>query len=411
MAANIKKNMVYLHFVMYNFDEITDRSGSNAIKIDSLESEFGRKDLMPMWIADMDWATPDFILDALRRRMEQPVFGYTHIPDNYFDVVSKWVDGLLGWKVNPEHIRYIPGIVKGIAFAERCFLGKDDKVIIQPPVYHPFRIVTENLGHRYIANPLIPVYDSDGFLCDYRMDFDGLEECCRDSQSRMLILSNPHNPGGVCWSRETLRKVAEICTEYGVLVISDEIHGEMAFCDHAPYASVCKEAAMNSISFLAPSKTFNIAGIVSSYCIIPDEKIRDRFFKYIADCEIDCPSIFSIEATLAAYTKGARWRKEMMEYLRGNIDFTEQYLRKNIPQIRGMRPQASFLVWLDCRKLGLAQERLVDLFVNGAGLALNDGTMFGIQGTGFMRMNIGCPRATIEKALERLKTAINKLNA
>lgn len=390
---------------MYNFDEIIDRSRSGCIKTEALEKTFGRKDITPLWIADMDWATPDFIVEALRKRMEHPIFGYTGVPQNYYPTISSWVENLLGWKVDPANIRYIPGIVKGIAFAERCFLKEGDKVIIQPPVYHPFRITTEKLGFEVVNNPLVPVYDKDGFLTDYNMDFEGLEKCI-DGKCRMLILANPHNPGGVCWSRETLTRLAGICKKHGILVVSDEIHGEMAFCQHSPFASVCPEAADVSISFLAPSKTFNIAGIVSSYCIIQNEDIRKRFFKYVEDCEIDCPSIFSIEATMAAYTKGAQWRRAMMDYLKGNIDFVDSWLRKNIPTVRAMRPQASFLIWLDCRKLGLEQKDLVDLFVNKARLALNDGQMFGEEGRGFMRLNAGCPRSVLEQSLEKLKKAL-----
>lgn len=393
---------------MYDFDKIIDRRGSGCIKTDCLKDNFGREDIMPLWIADMDWETPDFVVDALKKRLEHPIFGYPHTPDDYFPMIAAWVKDLLGWEVNPEHIRYIPGIVKGIAFAQHCFLNPEDKVIIQPPVYHPFRITTENLGHEVVYNPLIPVLDKDGFVCDYKMDFEGLENSI-DEHCKMLVLCNPHNPGGVCWSKETLIRLADICDRHGIMVISDEIHGEMAFCEHSPYASVSEKAARNSISFLAPSKTFNLAGIVSSYCIIPDPEVRAKFFKYIEDCEIDYANIFSVVATQAAYTKGHQWRKEMMAYLSGNFDFVEEYLRTNIPQIRSMRPQASFLMWLDCRKLGLSHDALIDLFVNKAGLGLNDGAMFGKEGEGFMRLNVGCPRAIVKEALDRLAAAVKAL--
>lgn len=395
---------------MYDFDKIIDRSGSCCIKADCLKETFGRDDIIPMWVADMDWETPDFIVDALRKRLEHPVFGYPHTPDDYFTIIASWVKEVHNWEVDPEHIRYIPGIVKGISFAQRCFLKPEDKVIIQPPVYHPFRITSENLGHEILYNPLIPVYDEDGFLCDYRMDLEGLEKSI-DERCKMLVLCNPHNPGGVCWNRETLINLAKICHRHEILVISDEIHSEIAFQPHVPFASVCEEAAMNSISFLAPSKTFNIAGIVSSYCIIKNEDIRRKFFKYLEDSELDYANIFSVVATQAAYTKGAQWRREMMDYLQGNFDFVEGYLKEYIPQIRSMRPQASFLMWLDCRKLGLSHEQLVDLFVNKARLGLNDGEMFGREGAGFMRLNVGCPEATVKEALDRLKEAVNNLQS
>lgn len=393
---------------MYNFDEIIDRRGSGCVKYDLLEETFGHSGITPLWVADMDWRTPDFIIDALHDRISHPVMGYGYIPKDYFSMISDWVRYLHGWETNPAHIRYIPGIVKGIAFAERCFLSPGDKVIIQPPVYHPFRIVTQKCGFEVVNNPLIPVYDEDGFLCDYRMDLEGLEKCI-DERCRMLILANPHNPGGVCWSDGTLRELASICDRHGIIVISDEIHGEMAFHHHSPYASLSEEAARGSITFMAPSKTFNIAGIVSSYCIVPDKDIREKFFAWLESAELDSPSIFSIVATTAAYTHGKQWREEMMTYLKAGIDRVDGYLRHDIPMIRAMHPQASFLIWLDCRRLGLDGRGLTGLFVNKAGLALNEGSMFGPGGEGFMRLNAGCPHSILEKSLLSLKNAIDRL--
>lgn len=393
---------------MHNFDEIIDRSASGCVKYTALKSLFGREDLIPLWVADMDWATPDFIVDAMRERMEHPVFGYTSIPDDYFPMISGWVKDLLGWQTDPAHIRYIPGIVKGIGFAEHCFLKPGDKVIIQPPVYHPFRIVTEKCGCIPVNNPLIPHYDAEGYLAGYDMDLDGLEKII-DDKCRMLILANPHNPAGICWGKETLQRLAHICAEHGILVISDEIHGEMAFKEHAPYASVSEEAAMNSISFLAPSKTFNIAGIVSSYCIVPDPAVREKFFGYLESAEIDSPSIMSIVATQAAYRNGAAWRLQMLDYVKSNVDFVCSFLKERVPGIRALRPEASFLVWLDCRKLGLSHDELISLFVDKARIALNDGAMFGKEGEGFMRLNVGCPRSILEKALEALAGAVASL--
>lgn len=393
---------------MSEFDEIIDRSTSGCVKYSALKNLFGREDIIPLWVADMDWNTPGFIVEAMKERLAHPIFGYTSIPDSYFPMIAGWVKDLLDWQVDPSHIRYIPGIVKGIGFAERCFLQPGDKVIIQPPVYHPFRIVTENCGCQPVYNPLLPRYDEEGYLVGYDMDFDGLESVI-DDKCRMLILANPHNPAGVCWSRETLQRLASICAKHGILVISDEIHGEMAFTGHAPYASVSPEAAANSISFLAPSKTFNIAGIVSSYCIVPDPAVREKFFAFLSSCEIDSPSIMSIVATEAAYTKGAAWRREMLEYVSGNIDFVCGFLKDNVPGIRALRPQASFLIWLDCRKLGLSHDELISLFVDKARIGLNDGAMFGAEGEGFMRLNVGCPRSILETAMKQLAAAVATL--
>lgn len=395
--------------LMYNFDEVIDRKNTGCIKYDYLAKTFGRDDVNPLWIADMDFRTPDFIVEALQQRLDHPIFGYPATPDDYFRTISEWVGNLHGWKVNPDHIRYIPGIVKGIAFAERCFLEKGDKVIIQPPVYHPFRNTTCACGFEVVENPLIPEYDGDGFLVGYKVDFAGLEHACADPRARMLVLSNPHNPCGIAWDLATLQAIADITSRNGVIVLSDEIHGEMVLNGerHLPFASVSAQAADSSIVFMAPSKTFNIAGIVSSYCIIENETLRDRFFKYIAACEIDFPSIFSTTATLAAYRYGLGWRNEMLSYVKGNIEFVDKWTRGHIPSVRVVRPQASFLVWLDCRKLGLSHDGLIDLFVNKAKLGLNDGAMFGAEGSGFMRLNVGCPRSILEKALDSLEKAIN----
>lgn len=414
MGANIRKNMTNFasdqQFIgMYNFDEVIERRGSSCLKYDALEERYGRADLIPLWVADMDFKTPDFIVDALRRRLDHPIFGYT-MKGDYFSVLASWVEKLHGWSVKPEEICYIPGIVKGIGLAQRCFLSPGDQVIIQPPVYHPFRLVPQACGFEVVNNPLIPVYDSEGFLQSYEMDFEGLERLI-GPRTKMLVLSNPHNPCGICFPKETLAQLAEICCRRGVIVVSDEIHAEMVLGGkrHIPFASASEDAALCSISFMAPSKTFNIAGIVSSYCIIKNAELRDKFFNYLGACELEDPTIFALEATRAAYSEqGLAWREEMLAYVEGNIDFVCEWFAGNLPEIHPVRPQASFLVWLDCRKLALEQKDLVDLFVNKAGLALNDGAMFGPGGEGYMRLNIACPRSLLATALSQLKSAMGK---
>ena len=412
MGANIRKNMTNFasdqQFIgMYNFDEVIERRGSSCLKYDALEERYGRADLIPLWVADMDFKTPDFIVEALRRRLDHPIFGYT-MKGDYFSVLASWVEKLHGWSVKPEEMCYIPGIVKGIGLAQRCFLSPGDQVIIQPPVYHPFRLVPQACGFEVVNNPLIPVYDSEGFLQSYEMDFEGLERLI-GPRTKMLVLSNPHNPCGICFPKETLAQLAEICCRRGVIVVSDEIHAEMVLGGkrHIPFASVSEDAALCSISFMAPSKTFNIAGIVSSYCIIKNAELREKFFNYLGACELEDPTIFALEATRAAYSEqGLAWRKEMLTYVEGNIDFVCEWFAGNLPEIHPVRPQASFLVWLDCRKLALEQKDLVDLFVNKAGLALNDGAMFGPGGEGYMRLNIACPRSLLATALSQLKSAL-----
>ncbi len=393
---------------MYDFDEVIPRRGSRCIKYDTLAKTFGRGDLNPLWVADMDFRTPDFILEALRRRLDHPVLGYPDTGDDYFEVVSAWVERLHGWKVPADRFRFVPGVVRGLGAACRCFLQPGDKVIIQQPVYHPFRIVPELSGFEVVDNPLRPVCDAEGFLETYEMDLEDLERKI-DTRTRMLVLCNPHNPGGVAFPAETLRRLADLCVRRGIIVLSDEIHGEMLLGGrrHTPFASVSENAAQCSITFMAPTKTFNIAGVVSSYAIVLNPDLSERFFRCLESLEMDYPPLFSTVATRAAYTdQGFAWRAEMLDYVQGNVDFVDGWLRANLPQIRAVRPQASFLVWLDCRRLGLSQPALADLFVNKARLALNDGSMFGPEGAGFMRLNVGCPRSNLQAALASLAAAL-----
>ena len=387
----------------YDFDSIIERRGTGALKTDALQQRYGKAGLLPLWVADMDFATPPFIVDALKKRMEHPIFGYTVEPDDFWPCVQDWILEHHGWKVEREWLTYIPGIVKGIGMAINAFLAPDEKVIIQPPVYHPFRLVPQGNGREVVYNPLRE--NPDG---SYSMDFENLEQVC-DDKCRMLILSNPHNPAGILWDKDTLARLARFCHSRGIIVISDEIHCDMALWGgrHIPFASSCEQAAQCSITFGSPSKTFNIAGIVSSYAIVPEQELREKFYGYLSANEYNDPPIFSPIATIAAFRNGEQWRKEMLEYVEGNILALEQYCRQYIPEIKPLRPQASFLVWLDCRALGLAHEQLVSLFVDKAGLALNDGEMFGQGGQGFMRMNAACPRSQLLRALDSLGRAIS----
>lgn len=390
---------------MYDFDKIVDRTGSGDLKHEVLAERYGRADLLPLWVADMDFETPEFITDALRRRLEHSLFGYTVEPNDYWPTVQKWIKDHHGWDVEREWLSYIPGIVKGIGMVINVFTKPDEKVIIQPPVYHPFRLTPEGNGREVVYNPLKE--NSDG---SYSMDFDNLEEVA-DDKCKVLILSNPHNPAGIVWDKDTLARLAEFCYDHNILVISDEIHCDMALWGntHVPFATASDKAAQCSITFGAPSKTFNIAGIVSSYSIIPNDEIRNRFYTWLAANELNEAPMFSPIATIAAFKNGEQWRKAMLHYVEQNIIFMEEYCKTHLPKIKPLRPEASFLVWLDCRALGLNHEQLIDLFVNKAHLALNDGEMFGKGGVGFMRVNVGTPRAILTKALEQLTEAVAEI--
>ena len=389
----------------YDFEKIIERKGTGAVKTDALKNVFGQEELTPMWVADMDFETPDFIVEAIRKRLEHPIFGYTVEPEDFRPAIIDWIADHHGWNVQKEWISYIPGIVKGIGMAINALLEKDDKVIIQPPVYHPFRLVPQKNGREIVFNPLKELTDGS-----YEMDFENLEAVC-DEKCKMLILANPHNPAGIVWPRETLERLAEFCHDKGIIVISDEIHCDMALFGnrHIPFASVSEKAAACSITFGAPSKTFNIAGIVASYAIVPNDELRERFYGWLEASEFAAPSIFSPIATIAAFREGEEWRKQMLEYIEGNIDYVIKFCAEKIPQIKPLRPQASFLVWLNCRDLNLNRETLNKLFIEKASLALNDGEIFSPGGEGFMRMNIGTSRIVLQKAMERLEKAVNTL--
>ncbi len=357
----IKKLIVNKNMKHYNFDEVIERHGTSCVKFDRLKEMFGDENLIPLWVADMDFRTPDFIVEALKKRCEHEIFGYTFGSDEYYESIINWVHYKHNWKIQREWISYIPGIVKGIAFAIQCFTQKGDKVIIQ-------------------------------------------DKC------KVLILCNPHNPGGIVWKKETLVRLAEICTKHNILVISDEIHAEMAYPQytHYPFASVSDTAASCSVTFMAPSKTFNIAGIVTSYAIVPNDRIREEFYSFLEAGEFGDGTIFAYTATTAAYTYGAEWLQQMRMYIMENVRFVEEFMKLHLPKIKVYQPQASFLVWLDCRELELSQDELVHLFKDKAGLALNDGSIFGPGGEGHMRLNIGCPRSVLDKAMNALKKAVDK---
>lgn len=386
----------------YNFDEIIDRRGTDSVKWDAVGERFGRNDLLPLWVADMDFRTPPFIIEALRTRMEHEVLGYTFASEAWYTSIIAWLQKRYGWTIQREMLTFMPGIVRGLAFAIHCFTRPGDKVMVMPPVYHPFFLVTQKNKREVVYSPLVL---RDG---QYEIDFDRFKS---DLQGcKLLILSNPHNPGGRVWTPEELAMIAELCAESGTLVISDEIHADLTLppYKHTTYALVSEKARQNSLVFMSPSKAFNMPGLASSYCVIENEALRHQFQAYMEASEFSEGHLFAYLSVAEAYSNGTEWLDQALAYIQGNIDFTDTYLCTHIPGIRVIRPQASYLVFLDCRELGLSQEKLVNLFVNGAHLALNNGTTFGKEGEGFMRLNVACPRSVLEKALSQLQQAINQ---
>lgn len=386
----------------YNFDELIDRRNTGAVKTDLCKKMFGTDDLIPLWVADMDFRTPDFIIDAINNRCKHPILGYTVPDEEYFNSIIRWIDARHGWKLERSWLGFLPGIVPGLAFAVNALTQTGDQIIIQPPVYPPFIHVPSKNDRELIYNPLKVV---DG---RFEMDLEDLEYKITD-RTRMFILCNPHNPGGRTWDADTLIKVAEICHKHGVLVVSDEIHSDMALPGnvHTPFASVSELAEQNSITYMAPSKTFNMAGLVSSSYIIPNGEIRKKFSDFMNNSELANGNIFAYVAAQAAYENGTEWLTEMIRYIQGNVNYIVEFLEKNVPQIKPMIPQASFLIWLDCAGLEMNSHQLQDFMVKEARLGLNKGTTFGPGGEQHLRLNIGCSREVLKQAMEQLKSAIN----
>jgi cystathionine beta-lyase len=384
--------------MQYNFDQIIDRRGTDALKIDAVPSIWGRDDLMPLWVADMDFATPPFIVEALRRRLDHEVIGYTVRTPQWASSIVAWQQSRYGWEIQPEWLNFVPGIVPGIAFVISCFTEPGDTVLIQPPVYHPYIHVPTNLGRTLRRNRLDLV---DG---QYQIDFERFERDVRGC--KLFLLCHPHNPGGRVWTEEELCRIAEICHREGVIVVSDEIHADLTLppYQHVPFAKVSAEAAECSITLMSPSKAFNMAGLTSSYSIISNEALRERFHRHLEHSELNLGHAFAFIGVAAAYSHGTEWLDQMLAYVQGNIDYMEQYLATSLPQVGMIRPQASYLVFLDFRKLGLPQPKLNKLIVEKARLALNDGAMF--EGEGFMRLNAASPRSVIEEAMHRLSDAL-----
>ncbi|MBP5210309.1 MAG: pyridoxal phosphate-dependent aminotransferase [Bacteroidales bacterium] len=387
----------------YNFDELIDRHGTGALKTDILKEKFGREDLISLWIADMDFRTPEIILDAIKHRLEHPIFGYSCASDSYYRSLVEWEMKCHGWKIAKEELCFVPGIVKGIAFVIECFTEKGDGVVVQPPVYMPFLSLPVVDKRKVYFNPLIC---KDG---NYTMDLSDLEKTFKEKKPKVMIISNPHNPCGRIWEKAELAALAELCNKYNVLVISDEIHADMPLygAKHTPFLASGKDAEKVGICFCAPSKTFNMAGIVSSFSVVKNPELRQTFYDFLRGNDFATPMVLSTVATEAAFTKCDEWHRQCMDYIQANIDFVADYLAENIPQITVVKPHASFLMWLNCTGLGLSHDALIDLFVNKAHLALNDGEDFGPGGEGHMRLNVGCPRSVLAKAMEQLKNAVN----
>jgi cystathionine beta-lyase len=388
----------------YNFDEIVPREGTNCIKYDAREKMFGNGSVLPLWVADMDFKTPDFIADAVKKRAEHEIYGYTFKPDSYFSSIVGWMKRRHNWEIQKEWISFSPGVVAGLTLAVETFSKPGDEVLVQPPVYFPFFDTVKGTKRKMVENPLKLRNGR------YTFDFDDLKSKISEN-TRLLLLCNPQNPGGMVWTKEELQELSDICLENKIMVISDEIHSDLIFngYKHTPFATLSEEAAQNCMICMAPSKTFNVAGLSTSLVIIPNKTLFNRYERTMGVGHLGMGNIFGSVALEAAYTHGDEWLEQMLVYLWDNFRLLDDFFKSRLPKVRVMKPEATYLVWLDFTAYGMNDTKLLKFVVEQAGVGLNNGGKFGTGGDGWLRINIGCPRSILKEALESLGKAFAQL--
>lgn len=387
----------------YNFDEIIDRSNNRSSKYDERVKKFGTADVIPLWVADMDFRTAQPIIDACKAKAEEGIWGYTSRPDSYFEAVKEWEKKRNNWDTDTSLMSWSLGVVPAMSAIIKVFSHTGDKIMIQTPVYSEFYDITEAWDRVVVENQLV---EKDG---KWVIDWEDFEANIKDC--KIFLLCNPHNPLGIVWKPEELKRMAELCIANDVLMISDEIHSDLIFHGkkHTPTATLSEEIAGKIITCVSVTKTFNLAGLQASTTIFPNLEMKKAFDKFWGNMDIHRNNAFSSVAMEAAYREGEEWLEQLLEYISGNFDFIKEYCDANIPKIKPNVPDATYLVWLDCRELGMTNEELVDFMIHKAGIGLNEGYTFGRSLTGFMRLNAACPRATLEKALKQLKDAVDAL--
>lgn len=391
--------------MIFNFDEIIDRRSTNSIKYDFAEEMGKPTDVLPMWVADMDFKSPPEVTEALIKVAQHGIFGYSLSKKDYFDAVHYWFNTRFGWDVKKEWLIETPGVVFAISTAIRAFTDEADAVMIQQPVYHPFSEKIRVNNRKLVNNPL--VYENG----EYKMDIKDFESKIKEHRVKLFILCSPHNPVGRVWTKEELTEIGDICMKHGVIVVSDEIHADFIYegYKHTIFSEVKQEYLDNTIICTAPSKTFNLAGLQVSNIFIPNKKLREKYKTEMKKAGYGSLNTLGIVACQAAYRYGAQWLDELMTYLTGNLNFVREFLKERLPQVKLVEPQGSYLIWLDFSGLNLNAEELENLILNRAKLWLNSGTIFGPEGEGFQRMNIACPRSVVEEAFLRLEQAVRFL--
>lgn len=385
----------------YDFDQVVDRSKNRSAKYDERKKKFGREDVIPLWVADMDFKTAQPVIDAVKARAEEGIWGYTSRPDSYFEAVCSWQKRRNGWEIDRSMLSFSVGVVPSLSSMVFVFTEPGDKVLIQTPVYSEFYDVTESWGREVIENPMV---EKDGV---WSVDFEDFEK--KAKEAKMFFLCSPHNPLGIVWTREELTRMCEICIANDVLIVSDEIHSDLIFHGkkHIPTATLSPEIAAHVITCISGTKTFNLAGLQASAVVFPNADLKARFDKFWFNLDIHRNNAFSSVAVETAFNEGEEWLEQLLAYIDGNFELIRSYCEENIPQIRPNVPDATYLVWLDCRGLGMENEELRRFMIEKAGLGLNEGWSFGRSLSGYMRLNAACPRSILEKALKQLKEAVD----
>lgn len=387
----------------YDFDQIVDRSKNLSAKYDEREKKFGTRDVIPLWIADMDFKTAQPVIDALKARAEEGLWGYTTRPDSYFEAVRDWQKRRNGWEIDVSRMSFCLGVVQTLSAMVQLYTPQGGNVLIQTPVYGEFYDMTEFAGRKVIENQLV---ERDG---RWTVDWEDFEKKLQAAD--LFLFCSPHNPLGIVWTEEELRRMMELCLQYHVLVVSDEIHSDLIFHGkkHIPTASLSPEIAANVVTGISGTKTFNLAGLQASAAVFPTVHMKETFDRFWMNMDIHRNNAFSVTAMEAAFREGEEWLDQLLPYLSGNFDFVVDYCQRHIPRIRTYAPDATYLMWLDCRALGLSNEALHDFMIQKAGLGLNDGCAFGRSLSGFMRLNAACPRSVLEQALKQLEAAVSRL--
>jgi len=392
------------YYMNYNFDEVIDRRGNHSAKYDERERKFGAKDVIPLWVADMDFKTAQPIIDALTDKARQGIFGYTSRPDTYFEAIRDWQLKRNGWRIDPSLMSFCSGVVPALSAIIHLFSKKDSSILIQTPVYPEFEESIRAWGREPLNAPLV---EKDGH---YSVDFDQFEQALRQKPG-LFILCSPHNPVGRVWKLEELMRMCELCTAYGVPIVSDEIHSDLVLWGnkHIPTATLSPEIAANTITCISGTKTFNLAGLNASAVIFPNRNYKKDFNKFWHNLSVSRNNSFSVVAMEAAFRYGQEWLDQLLRYLEGNISFVSDYCGEHIPVIKPNIPESTYLIWLDCRALGMSDKQLDEFMVQKARLGMNSGVSFGRGGEGFMRLNAACPRSVLEQAMGQLKAAVDSL--